>query len=246
MDNKIIELKNILDSSSNIVFFGGAGVSTESNIPDFRSAEGIFNIKLNRHFTPEQLVSHTMYKKYPEDFYDFYKKHLIYKDARPNYTHKFLVELERSGKLKAVVTQNIDTLHEDAGSKTVIKLHGSVDSNSCVACGKNYNLDEFLALEDVVPKCTECNNVVKPDVTLYEEMLYEGVFERAIHYISNAETLIVGGTSLSVYPAANLIQYFKGKNLVLINKQQTNYDYFANLVINDSLGKVFKLVDEQK
>lgn len=242
MESKIEKLQKIIDSSNNIVFFGGAGVSTESNIPDFRSADGIFNIKLNRKFTPEELVSHTMYKKYPEDFYNFYREKLIYKDAKPNYAHKFLAKLEQLGKLKAVITQNIDTLHEDAGSKNVIKLHGSVDSNSCICCNKKYNLMEFLSLTRPVPKCLECNCVVKPDVTLYEEQLFDNVFESAEYFISEADTLIVGGTSLIVYPAANLVHYFKGKNLVLINKAMTSYDSFATLVINDKIGEVFKKI----
>ena len=237
--NQINRLQEIIDNSKKIVFFGGAGVSTESGIPDFRSSDGLYSIKLDRHFTPEQLISHTMYLKYPEEFYQFYKTHLIYPDAKPNPAHYYLAELENNGKLAAVITQNIDSLHEMAGSKKVLKLHGSVDKNTCTECGKKYNLEDFLKLCNDIPHCTECNGIIKPDVTLYEESLDMTVFNEAIYYISQADTLIIGGTSLVVYPAASLVQYFKGDNLVLINKSSTLQDNYANLVIHDSIGKVF-------
>lgn len=240
--NKIDLLQKIIDESKKVVFFGGAGVSTESGIPDFRSANGIYSLKLDRNFSPEELVSHTMYEKSPKEFYDFYKKHLVYPKAKPNFAHKYLVKLENEGKLSAVITQNIDCLHEMAGSKNVLKLHGTVDSNTCVNCGKKYNLEKFLEICDKenVPHCSKCGGIIKPDVTLYEEVPDQLTFSKAINEISKADTLIIGGTSLIVYPAASLIQYFQGKNLVLINKSQTEQDNFANLVIHESIGEVFK------
>ena len=222
--DKISLLQKIIDESKRIVFFGGAGVSTESGIPDFRSANGVYNLKLDRNFSPEELVSHTMYEKYPEEFYDFYKKHLVYPNAKPNFAHKYLARLEQDGKLTAVITQNIDCLHEMAGSKNVLKLHGTVDSNACVTCGKKYNMEEFL-------KICEKENEEIPD---------QRTFTKAINEISKADTLIIGGTSLIVYPAASLIHYFQGKNLVLINKSKTEQDNFANLSIHESIGEVFK------
>ena len=240
--NKIDELQKIIDESRRIVFFGGAGVSTESGIPDFRSANGLYSMKLGKSFSPEELVSHTMYLKYPEEFYEFYKKHLIYPDAKPNFAHKYLARLEKKGKLTAVITQNIDCLHEMAGSKNVLKLHGTVDSNTCVKCGKKYNLEEFLEFceKEGIPHCPDCNGIIKPDVTLYEEIPNQSTFNQAIYHISKADTLIIGGTSLIVYPAASLIQYFEGKNLILINKSETAQDSFADLVIHDNIGEVFK------
>ena len=245
--DKIEELAYIIQSSQNIVFFGGAGVSTESGIPDFRSSNGIYNIELNQHFTAEQLVSHTMFERYPEQFFDFYKKHLIYPDARPNVAHDYLVHLEKTGKLKAIVTQNIDSLHEMAGSKNVLKIHGSVDRNFCTNCHRFYDLEDFLRLSGTIPYCETCGYIVKPDVTLYEESLNMDVFSQAIQAISRADLLIIGGTSLVVYPAANLVHYFQGRQLVLINKSNTVQDNQANLVIKgkigEVLGKVWKLTD---
>ncbi|MGL5245895.1 MAG: NAD-dependent protein deacylase [Sarcina sp.] len=237
-DEKIKKLKEIIKDSNNIVFFGGAGTSTESGIPDFRSANGLFNEKLNMTFTPEQLVSHSFYISYPEQFFNYYKAKLIYPNAKPNKAHFALANLEEEGKLKGVITQNIDGLHQMAGSKNVLELHGSIHRNYCVSCGKFYDLDAFLALKGPVPKCTECGNTVKPDVVLYEEGLDDEVINKTLCLISNAETLIVGGTSLVVYPAASFIRYFKGKNLILINKSETQYDSIANLIINDSIGKI--------
>lgn len=237
--DKIKDLQEIIDQSKRIVFFGGAGVSTESNIPDFRSSDGVYSVTLGRHFTAEQLVSHTMFERYPEDFFDFYKKYLLYPDARPNAAHRYLAWLEETGKLKAVVTQNIDSLHEMAGSKKVLKLHGSADRNYCTGCQRFYDLEAFLALEGPVPRCLDCGKVVKPDVTLYEEPLDMDVFSQAARAIQEADLLIIGGTSLVVYPAASLIQYFQGKNLVVINKTSIQQDKQADLVIEGKIGQVF-------
>lgn len=236
---RIDKLKEILINSNNIVFFGGAGVSTESGIPDFRSASGLFNEKLNKTFTPEQLVSHTYFMRYTEDFYKFYKDKLIYEEAKPNDAHLALAELEKLGKLKAVITQNIDGLHQAAGSKTVFELHGSVHRNYCTKCHKFYPV-EFILKSSKTPICTGCGGTIKPDVVLYEEGLDEDVINGAVNAIAHADTLIIGGTSLVVYPAAGLINYFKGKNLILINKSTTSADTKADLVIHDSIGKVLK------
>lgn len=233
----IDKLSKILKESNNIVFFGGAGVSTESNIPDFRSSNGLFNEKLNITFTPEQLVSHTFYIKYPEEFFKFYKAKLIYPDAKPNGAHLALAKLEEMGKLKAIVTQNIDGLHQMAGSKNVFELHGSIHRNYCTKCHAFYDAN-FILKADGVPTCTKCGGSVKPDVVLYEEGLDDKVIRGAVDAISKADTLIIGGTSLVVYPAAGLINYFRGNNLVLINKSSTSADSKADLVINDSIGKV--------
>ena len=205
--DKLKELQEIIDQSQRIVFFGGAGVSTESNIPDFRSSDGVYSVTLGRHFTAEQLVSHTMFERYPEDFFDFYKKYLLYPDAKPNAAHRYLAWLEETGKLMAIVTQNIDSLHEMAGSKKVLKLHGSADRNYCTGCQRFYDLEAFLALEGPVPRCLDCGKVVKPDVTLYAEALDMEIFSQAAKAIREADLLIIGGTSLVVYPAASLIQY---------------------------------------
>ena len=241
MTIKIEKLTEILRESNNIVFFGGAGVSTESGIPDFRSANGLFNEKLNITFTPEQLVSHSFYIRYPEEFFNFYKAKLIYPDAKPNAGHIALAKLEEMGKLKAVVTQNIDGLHQAAGNKNVFELHGSVLRNYCVKCHAFYD-EKFILESKEVPTCTECGGCVKPDVVLYEEGLDDDVIRGTIKAISQADTLIIGGTSLVVYPAAGLINYFRGKNLVLINKSTTSADSKANLVIHDSIGKILSEV----
>lgn len=238
-NNKIETLSTILKESNNIVFFGGAGVSTESNIPDFRSANGLFNERLNITFTPEQLVSHSFYMKYPKEFFNFYKEKLIYPDAKPNDAHIALAKLESMGKLKAIVTQNIDGLHQMAGSKNVFELHGSVHRNYCTRCHHFYDANFILNSKDV-PLCTECGGIVKPDVVLYEEGLDDSVIQGSIDAIKKADTLIIGGTSLVVYPAAGLINYFKGKHLILINKSSTSADNKATLLINDSIGKILK------
>ena len=237
--DKLKELQEIIDQSQRIVFFGGAGVSTESNIPDFRSSDGVYSVTLGRHFTAEQLVSHTMFERYPEDFFDFYKKYLLYPDAKPNAAHRYLAWLEETGKLKAVVTQNIDSLHEMAGSKKVLKLHGSADRNYCIGCQRFYDLEAFLALEGPVPHCRDCGKVVMPDVTLYEEPLDMDVFSQSAKAIQEADLLIIGGTSLVVYPAASLIQYFQGEKLVVINKTSIPQDKQADLVIEGKIGQVF-------
>lgn len=238
MDYNIEKLKELIDSHNNIVFFGGAGVSTESNIPDFRSSTGLFNEKLNKNFSPEQLVSHTFFKKYPEDFFKFYKDKLIYEDAKPNNAHKALVKLEEMGKLNAIITQNIDGLHQVAGSKNVLELHGSVHRNYCSKCNKFFNLEDMLNLGGIIPYCDECGAIVKPDVVLYEEALDNRVVTKSVNALSNADLLIIGGTSLVVYPAAGFIDYFNGDSVVLINKSSTGYDSKASLVINNSIGEV--------
>lgn len=237
MDKKIEQLTEILRNSNNIVFFGGAGVSTESNIPDFRSSNGLWNHKLNMTLTPEQLVSHTYFMRFPEEFFNFYKAKLVYPEAKPNGAHIALAKLEEMGKLKAVVTQNIDGLHQKAGSKNVFELYGSVLRNYCMKCNAFYDAD-FILNSKGVPTCTKCGGTVKPDVVLYEEGLDQDVIMGAVKAISKADTLIIGGTSLVVYPAAGLIDYFKGKNLILINKSSTSADNRADLVIHESIGKL--------
>lgn len=239
MDKKIMELAELLRESDNIVFFGGAGVSTASNIPDFRSSDGLYSKKLGRNFTPEQLVSHTFFVRYPEDFFDFYKKNLVYPDAKPNDCHIALAKLEEMGKLKAIVTQNIDGLHQAAGSKTVYELHGSVLRNYCTKCHAFYDAD-FVLQSEGVPVCSECGGSVKPDVVLYEEGLDDTVITKSVQAISDADTLIIGGTSLVVYPAAGLINYFNGRHLILINKTVTPADERADFVIHDSIDTVMK------
>ena len=237
--DKIEELAKILRESDNIVFFGGAGVSTASNIPDFRSSDGLYSKKLNAHFTPEQAVSHSFYVRYTEEFYDFYKKNLIYEDALPNDCHKALAKLEEMGKLKAVVTQNIDGLHQAAGSKVVYELHGSVKRNYCTSCHKFFD-EKYVVGAEGVPTCDECGGIIKPDVVLYEEGLDDEVIRGAVNAIANADVLIIGGTSLIVYPAAGFIHYFKGSKLVMINKSETSADKECDLVINDDIAMVMK------
>ena len=238
MDKQIEELKRIIDESNNIVFFGGAGVSTESGIPDFRSANGLYNQDLGRTVSPEEMISHTFYVNHPEQFFEFYRDKLIYEDAEPNACHKALAELERQGKVKAIVTQNIDGLHQKAGSKVVWELHGSTLRNYCEDCGAYYDLSKVTGT-DGVPTCDKCGGRVKPDVVLYEEGLDSDVIDGAVRAISEADTLIVGGTTLIVYPAAGLIHYFKGKHIVLINMSATSADSSADLVIREPIGEVF-------
>ena len=236
-------LKEIIESSDNIVFFGGAGVSTESNIPDFRSESGLYNAQQKYGYSPERMLSRTFYYSQPELFFRYYKENLIYPDAEPNDAHKALAKLEEMGKLKAVVTQNIDGLHQKAGSKAVYELHGSVARNYCEKCHKFYDLDYIMDesnCKDGIPYC-ECGGRVKPDVVLYEEALDGDVIEGAVSAISKADALIIGGTSLAVYPAAGFINYFRGNKLILINKTPTGMDARADLVIYDSIGKVMKM-----
>lgn len=235
-------LQEIIDDSEKIVFFGGAGVSTESGIPDFRSVDGLYNQKYD--YPPETIISHSFFVRYPEEFYRFYRDKMIFPDAKPNDAHKKLAELEKCGKLSAVVTQNIDGLHQMVGSKNVIELHGSVQRNYCTKCGKFYPLSAITESAGV-PKCS-CGGTIKPDVVLYEESLKTEDIERAVSEISAADTLIIGGTSLVVYPAAGLVRYFKGKHLAVINKSEINANN-AELVINDSIGKVMsKIICERK
>ena len=239
MNKEVEALAEILKESSRIVFFGGAGVSTASGIPDFRSSNGIFSQRLKMNVSPEQLVSHTFFVRYPEEFFDFYKKNLVYPDARPNDCHLALAKLEEMGKLSAVVTQNIDGLHQAAGSRKVYELHGSVLRNYCLDCHAFYD-DTYILKADGVPRCESCGGVVKPDVVLYEEGLDQDVMEGAVNAIESADTLIIGGTSLVVYPAAGLIRYFHGKNLVLINKSETSADQNADLVIHQDIAEVMR------
>lgn len=237
------ELTKIIKESDNIVFFGGAGVSTESNIPDFRSEEGLYSAQRSYGMSPEQMLSHGFFMQDTETFFDYYKNNLIYTDAEPNDAHKALAKLEEEGKLKVVVTQNIDGLHQKAGSKTVYELHGSVLRNNCMDCGACYDLSYIMDeknCQGLVPKCAKCGGTVKPDVVLYGEALDELQITGAVDAIKKADVLIIGGTSLVVYPAAGFINYFRGSKLVLINKSDTAFDGRADLVIHDPIGKVLK------
>lgn len=236
MNEKIEKFKTLVNESNNIVFFGGAGVSTESGIPDFRSKDGLYNQKYK--YPPEEILSHTFFINHTEEFFKFYKEKLNSLKYEPNVTHIKLAELEKEGKLKAVVTQNIDGLHQKAGSKNVYELHGSVLRNYCMKCHKFYDA-EYVFNSSGVPKCS-FGGIIKPDVVLYEEALDEETLEKSVYAIAHADLLIVAGTSLTVYPASGLINYFRGKNLVLINRDTTPFDNSADLVINESLGKVFE------
>lgn len=240
MDEKIKVLKDIIDGSDNIVFFGGAGVSTESGVPDFRSVDGLYNQEYD--YPPEMILSHTFYRRNTEEFYRFYRNKMLFPDVKPNAAHKALAKLEAMGKLRAVITQNIDGLHQEAGSKAVYELHGSVHRNYCESCGKFYGFDEIYKMKGV-PKC-ECGGVIKPDVVLYEEGLDEMTIQLSVQAISEADVLIIGGTSLAVYPAAGLVDYYRGNKLILINKSKTTKDQRADLVINEPIGEVFRQVVE--
>ena len=241
MDESIRKLQDRIDESQNIVFFGGAGVSTESGIPDFRSTDGLYHQQYD--YPPETILSHTFFEKNPAEFYRFYRDKMIVQGAKPNAAHLKLAELERAGKLKAVVTQNIDSLHQAAGSKVVYELHGSTLRNYCARCRKKYPLS-FIVESTGVPHCTEpnCGGIVRPDVVLYEEGLDQDVIEGAVAAIRRADMLIIGGTSLVVYPAAGLINYYAGKKLVLINKSPTGMDYRADLAISAPIGEVFSQI----
>ena len=232
----IEKLSKILSESNRAVFFGGAGMSTESGIPDFRSATGIYNQKLHKTFSPEEMASYSFFVNHPEEFFDFYRTRFIYLDAKPNAGHIALAELERRGNLAAVVTQNIDGLHQVAGSKTVYELHGSIRRSYCTNCGEKYDV-EFILNNRPIPYCKKCGGIVKPDVVLYEESLDQNILMASIRAIAAADTLIVGGTSLVVYPAAGLVDYFHGEHLILINKSETRADKFAELVIRENIGE---------
>ena len=231
----IEKLQEIIDNSKYLVFFGGAGVSTESGIKDFRSVDGLYNEKYD--YPPEEILSHSFFINNTEEFYKFYRDKLNTLNIEPNITHKYLKTLENRGILKAIVTQNIDGLHEKAGSKKVLLLHGTTYQNFCMKCGKEYG-PEIIFNKEEVPYC-ECGGLIKPNVVLYEEPLDESITTEAINHISKADTLIIAGTSLNVYPAASYIHYFHGKNLIIINRDNTSYDYIATMVIHDKLGNVF-------
>ena len=232
--NETEQLRQWIESSDNIVFFGGAGVSTESNIPDFRSVDGLYNQEYD--YPPETILSHTFFMRKPEEFFRFYRNKMIFKDAEPNKAHLALAKLEAQGKLKAVITQNIDGLHQKAGNKEVLELHGSVLRNRCMQCHQFFSLEDILA-RDGVPHC-DCGGIIKPEVVLYEEGLDSYLLEKAVSYIRNADMLIIGGTSLAVYPAAGLIDYYQGDRLVLINRDSTGRDRQADLVIREPIGQV--------
>lgn len=239
MQDAVRQLKEWIDGSDNIVFFGGAGVSTESNIPDFRSVDGLYHQEYE--YPPETILSHTFFMRYPEEFYRFYKNKMLILDAQPNAAHKKLAQWEEQGKLKAVVTQNIDGLHQAAGSKKVYELHGSVHRNYCMKCGKFFG-PEYIKQAEGVPHCDACGGMIKPDVVLYEEGLDNDIINGSISAIRQADVLIIGGTSLVVYPAAGLIDYYRGHKLVLINKSATARDSAADLVINEKIGEVFSTI----
>ena len=235
MEKEIEKLQELIDSSNRIVFFGGAGVSTESGIPDFRSVDGLYNQQYD--YPPETILSHSFFMRKPEEFYRFYRNKMLCDTARPNEAHKKLAQLEQAGKLKAVVTQNIDNLHQMAGSKKVLELHGSVYRNYCMRCGKFYDFD-FMKNTEGVPHCT-CGGMIKPDVVLYEEALDQDTISESVQMIAQADLLIIGGTSLVVYPAAGLIDYYRGKHLVVINKSATPRDREADLLFQQPIGYVF-------
>ena len=236
---QIEKLQEWVRESDNIVFFGGAGVSTESGIPDFRSVDGLYHQQYD--YPPETILSHTFYRQKPEEFYRFYRAKMLCLDAKPNAAHTKLAQWEQEGKLKAVVTQNIDGLHQAAGSKVVLELHGSVLRNYCERCGASY-VAEYILQSEGVPACT-CGGSIKPDVVLYEEGLDQKTLSDAVHYISGADVLIVGGTSLAVYPAAGLLDYYRGKKLVLVNKTPTPRDSIADLIVQGSIGEIFSQLD---
>lgn len=240
--NKVNELYELIKKSKNIVFFGGAGVSVGSGIPDFRSASGIYNSNNNYLFSPEDILSRSFFDKYPEMFYKFYKEKMIYLNALPNDAHVFLSFLEKSGKLKAVITQNIDGLHQKAGNKNVYELHGTIYKNYCINCLKDYDID--VILENNIPKCS-CGGIIKPKVVLYEEALDDDVIYQSIDHIRECDLFIIGGTSLAVYPASSLVGFVGKGKIVIVNKDKTSYDKYADLVIDDDICKVFKYIQER-
>lgn len=237
-------LASWIKESDNIVFFGGAGTSTESGIPDFRSAAGLYQTQHNSPYPPEVMLSRTFFMSSPDIFFDFYRSKMIHPEARPNGAHQLLAELEQQGKLKAVITQNIDGLHQQAGSRSVLELHGSIHRNYCMDCSRYYGLDQLLEMTEVVPRCPECGGIIKPDVVLYEEELDHSVLMGSVAAIASADMLIIGGTSLTVQPAASLVTYFRGKRTVLLNGDPTPYDDQADLLITDRIGKVMGSVKD--
>ena len=236
MNEQIQELQEIIDNSNHIVFFTGAGVSTASGIPDFRSTDGLYNQKYQ--FSPEEILSHHFFKQHTEEFFRFYRDKMLYPDVKPSFVHQYIATLEKRNKKVTVITQNIDGLHQLAGSTNVLELHGSVLRNTCMQCHTKYSLDEILKM-DTVPHCPKCNGIIKPDVVLYEEGLDETILNQSVHALQTADTCIVLGTSLVVYPAAGLLRYFGGDKLVLINRDQTSYDSTADLTIHDNFINIF-------
>ncbi|GAB6929433.1 NAD-dependent protein deacylase [Paenibacillus sp. JCM 10914] len=240
---KIEQLATWIEASDYIVFFGGAGTSTESGIPDFRSAAGLYQNEQQSPYPPEVMLSYTFFKQHPEVFYDFYRSKMLHPDAQPNGCHRLLAKLEADGKLKATITQNIDGLHQSAGCTEVMELHGSVHRNYCMDCSRFYGLHDIQAIQDTVPRCLSCGGLIKPDVVLYEEELDQNIILRSIQEISTADLLIIGGTSLTVHPAAGLISYFQGSKVALLNADPTPYDHRAGLLIADRIGEVMNQVD---
>ena len=240
---EIEKLKEAIKESNKIVVFSGAGLSTNSGIPDFRSADGLYNQETKINIRPEEIISHSFFVSNTDYFYEFYFDKMVYRDAKPNLAHKYFAKLEKDGKMLAVVTQNIDNLHQAAGSKNVIELHGSVERNYCMKCHKFYTLDEIYNEKHMIPHCT-CGGIIKPDVVLYEENLDENAIMSAIKAISEADMMIVVGTSLTVYPAAGFVNYFKGKHLVLLNKSETRYDSIASIVIHDDIKNVIEELEK--
>ena len=238
MEDKILKLKSWIEESDNVVFFGGAGVSTESGIPDFRSVDGLYNQKWK--YPPETILSHTFFERYPEEYYRFHREKLVIEGVKPNRAHLRLAELEQEGKLKAVITQNIDGLHQAAGSENVLELHGSILRAYCAKCRKIYP-ESIINHGEGVPRCG-CGGVIRPDIVLYEEQLDQNILYKSVDYIRKADVLIIGGTSLNVYPAAGLINYYRGNKLVLVNLSKTPYDNEADLVINEKIGEVFSRI----
>lgn len=239
--DKYQELKKILEHATSLVVFTGAGISVPSGIPDFRSADGIYNQKAKINVPPEQIISHSFYEQYPEEFFEFYKEKMCYPQAKPNLAHKYFAQLEHKGVNVTVVTQNIDGLHQEAGSSRVYELHGNVHRNYCERCNRFFGLDYVLNAHGV-PLCDKCKGIVKPDVVLYEEQLDEGIISRAISAIMTCDVMVVVGTSLTVYPAAGFIRYFKGRYLIVINKQATQYDNECDLVLNEDIIEVIKKI----
>lgn len=239
----INRIKKVIADSDNIVFFGGAGVSTESNIPDFRSATGLYNKDLKSRYSPEEILSHDFFINHTEEFYDFYKSKMIYADAKPNGAHLALARLEESGKLRGIITQNIDGLHQSAGSKKVLELHGTIHRNYCMKCHRFFDLN-YIIKSNRIPICDKCGGIIKPDVVLYQENLDNGILEEAVKLIIDSDVLIIGGTSLSVYPAAGLVNYYRGKKLILINRAKTAFDSRANYVFYGNIGELLHKVVE--